>query len=135
MNREDAETYLRLLAEAELRDPLSVRAPASAGAPSVTVPIKVTRVAWALTAVGALSRETAEDVLADVGLALAVRHRPEPAGPPTVRRRIRRRTTAAPRTPDRHVPVGRTLPFHDSMVSGQLDLISFSHTARGARER
>jgi|SRR5271157_2947449 len=143
MNREDAETYLRLLAEAELRDPLSVRAPASAGAPSVTVPIKVTRVAWALTAVGALSRETAEDVLADVGLALAVRHRPEPAGPPTVRRRIRRRTTAAPLTrgtgsasagtPDRHVPVGRTLPFHDSMVSGQLDLISFSHTARGAR--
>src|SRR5271157_3840503 len=119
MNREDAETYLRLLAEAELRDPLSVRAPASAGAPSVTVPIKVTRVAW------------------------AVRHRPEPAGPPTVRRRIRRRTTAAPLTrgtgsasagtPDRHVPVGRTLPFHDSMVSGQLDLISFSHTARGAR--
>ena len=61
MNREGAETYLRLLAEAEMREVLSSRAP------------------------------------------------------------------------DRHVPVGRTLPSHDDMVSGELDLISFSHTARGAR--
>jgi hypothetical protein len=36
-------------------------------------------------------------------------------------------------TPDRHVPVGRVLPFHTDMVRGELGLMSFSHTARGAR--
>ena len=35
MNRERAETYLRLLAEAEMRDALSPRAPGSADAPAV----------------------------------------------------------------------------------------------------
>jgi len=91
MNRERAETYLRLLAEAELRDPAlalsSAGPPArSADAPFVTAPVALTRAAWALTAVGALDLRTAEGILADAELAVAARHRPDvtaasPAGP------------------------------------------------------
>src|SRR5579872_6830586 len=87
MNRERAETYLRLLAEAELRDPTLAPPPErSAVAPFVTAPFALTRAAWALTAVGALDLRTAEAILADAELAVAARHRPEvaaasPAGP------------------------------------------------------
>ena len=80
MNRERAETFLRLLAEAELRDPALRRPPASGSrdAPSVVMPATLPRAAWALTAVGALDLETAEAVLADAELALAARrHAPE----------------------------------------------------------
>lgn len=81
MNRERAETYLRLLAEAELRDPAlaSSPAPRSADAPFVTAPITLTRAAWALTAVGALDLQTAEAILADAELAVATRRLPEVA--------------------------------------------------------
>ncbi|HEV2254190.1 MAG TPA: hypothetical protein VGS06_13430, partial [Streptosporangiaceae bacterium] len=88
MNRERAETYLRLLAEAELRDAAlaSPQAPRWADAPFVTVPIPLIRAAWALTAVGALDLDTAEAILADAELAMAARCLPEtaaasPAGP------------------------------------------------------
>src|SRR5579862_8397007 len=95
MNRERAETYLRLLAEAELRDPglalpsapsSALPSARSADAPFVTAPVALTRAAWALTAVGALDLRTAEAILADAELAVAARHRPEvaiasPAGP------------------------------------------------------
>jgi hypothetical protein len=98
--------------------------------PAVTVPVKITRaVAWALTAVDALDHEIAQDVLADVELALAVRHRLE-AVPPMMHQRIRLKATAGPAAPgagpasagipDRHVPVGRPLPFHTDMASGEL---------------
>ena len=81
MNRERAEIFLRLLAEAELRDPALRRPPAirSPDAPFVVMPVALAQAAWALTAVGALDLETAEAVLADAELALAAR-RPEPAG-------------------------------------------------------
>jgi hypothetical protein len=92
MNRERAETYLRLLAEAELRDPAlaSPLAPQSADAPFLTAPITVIRAAWALTAVGALNLRTAEAILADVELAVAARRRPEAAAAPSSRRFPRR---------------------------------------------
>jgi hypothetical protein len=79
MNRERAETFLRLLAEAELREParLALPAPASSGAPLVMMSVTLTRAAWALTAVGALDPETARAILADTDLALAARRRPE----------------------------------------------------------
>ncbi len=79
MNRERAEIFLRLLAEAGLRDP-ALRRPAairSPDAPFVVMPAALAQAAWALTAVGALDLETAEAVLADAELALAAR-RPEP---------------------------------------------------------
>ncbi|MGH3284079.1 MAG: hypothetical protein ACRDPD_05245, partial [Streptosporangiaceae bacterium] len=76
MNRERAETYLRLLTEAELRDPaLAPPAPRSADAPFVTTPITLIRAAWALTAVGALDLQTAEAILGDAELAVAARRR------------------------------------------------------------
>jgi hypothetical protein len=79
MNRERAETFLRLLVEAELRGPaLPALPPPPPATPFVMKSVALTRAAWALTAVGALDPGTAEAVLADAELALAARHRPEP---------------------------------------------------------
>ena len=38
-----------------------------------------------------------------------------------------------PDGPDRYVPVGRMILFHDELISGELDLMSYAHTAAGAR--
>jgi hypothetical protein len=161
MNREGAETYLRLLAEDELRDPALPRSPASGGAPLVTMSVALSRAAWTLTAIGALDPEIAEAILADADLALAARQRPEPPQPTllalagqatpsgsprrfsgarlTVRPRQRtpRAGAAAPAEPaggpDRYVPVGLMILFHDETISGELDLMSYAHTASGAR--
>src|ERR1700683_2512855 len=78
MNREGAETYLRLLGEAELREPLApeVRQPWS-GARSGGM-AKMMAVATALTAVGAIDVETAEEILADFDLAVNVRRAGRP---------------------------------------------------------
>ena len=35
--------------------------------------------------------------------------------------------------PDRYVPVGQMILFHDELISGELDLMSYAHTAAGAR--
>jgi len=165
MNRERAETYLRLLAEATLRDP--ALAPRSADAPLVTAPIVLTRAAWALTAVGALDLQTAEAILADAELAAATRHLPDVAVRSSVGPRLGPRRfasgrpqarmsqlmpsvptsapapapapgdTAAPERPpdgpDRYVPVGQMILFHDELISGELDLMAYAHTAAGAR--
>ena len=163
MNRERAETYLRLLAEAALRDP--ALAPRSADAPFVTAPIVLTRAAWALTAVGALDLRTAEAILADAELAVATRHRPDEAVRSSVGPRLGPRRfaggrplarmshlmpswpapapapapadTASPERPadgpDRYVPVGQMILFHDELISGELDLMAYAHTAAGAR--
>jgi hypothetical protein len=171
MNRERAETYLRLLAETELRDPARSLAGTQPGdAPFVVMPVALTRAAWALTAVGALDLETADGILADVELALAARIRSEPpeagvlssgnpawtaglTGPrPGPRRFARARPLvrmsklmpggptpgpapagASPHGPDRYVPVGLMILFHDELISGELDLMSYAHTAAGAR--
>jgi hypothetical protein len=169
MNRERAETYLRLLAEAELRDPALALSSApssalppvrSADAPFVTAPVALTRAAWALTAVGALDLRTAEAILADAELAVAARHRPEvaaasPAGPRLGPRRfaggraLARMShlmpsvpalapapaggSAPPDGPDRYVPVGQMVLFHDEVISGELDLMAYAHTPAGAR--
>jgi hypothetical protein len=175
MNRERAETYLRLLAEAELRDPAlaSPPAPRSADAPFVTASITLTRAAWALTAVGALDLQTAEAILADAELAVATRRLPEVAVRSSVDPRLGPRRFAGgrplarmshlmpsvpapapapasspadtvppegppdgpapPDGPDRYVPVGQMILFHDELISGELDLMSYAHTAAGAR--
>src|SRR5580704_14819277 len=98
MNRERAETYLRLLAEAELRDP-ALASPRAADAPFLTAPITLTRAAWALTAVGALDLQSAEAILADAELAVAARHRPEAAA----------RSSVGPRLGPRRFAGGRPL--------------------------
>ena len=76
MNREGAETFLRVLAEAELRGPMAPARPQPwAGLGKITA--RLASVAQALTAVHALDYETAEDILAGFDLAVSVRQRPD----------------------------------------------------------
>jgi hypothetical protein len=161
MNRERAETFLRLLAEAEIRAPQTRQPPArrSPDAPLITLPVKVARVTWALVAVGALEGGTAETILADVEMAVAARMLPEhgpsltdpvwPSGPvpqrfPLLRPRVYRGKPArapAPAAaaagsagaPGRYVPLGQMILFHDQAISGEVDLMSYAHTVTGAR--
>ena len=173
MNREGAETFLRLLAEAELRGPtLLPPAPRSPDAPvalssATQLSAGLWRAAWALIAVGALDAETAGGILDDTDFAVATRYRREPpeagviggagsawaarpAGSPRFatarpmgwfgRRAVSRpaaRPSRPPRAevagPDRYVPVGLMILFHDQTISGELDLMSYAHTASGAR--
>ena len=79
MNREGAETFLRLAAEAELRGQLAPAAPPWAGSVGAGR-IKVMVVGRALTAVGALDGGTVESILADLDLAVGVR---QISGPPS----------------------------------------------------
>ena len=161
MNRERAETFLRLLAEAELRDPAVAKPPPGrlADAPFL-MPVALPKAAWALTAVGAVDQETAQGILFDTELALAARQRPEPdatsfaltgaSGPglgprrwarASLLTRVRRQTPPAgssapgePRDgPNRYVPLGQMILFHDETLSGEVNLMSYAHTASGAR--
>jgi hypothetical protein len=162
VDSERAEAHLRLVAEAELRRAAPARV---AGAFVVTGEerpmARVTRVAHALTSVGALDTGTAEAILADLELAVSVRQpasRQVPIGvqPPVARRRLARMMQAASRypppgftgvspkppappapaaepSPDRVVPVGMMIPVRDDDVRGELYLLAFSQTASGAR--
>jgi hypothetical protein len=153
MNRERAETFLRLLAEAKMRDQLATDPPSGRDGPGAGR-AKVSAVGQALAAVGVLDHETVADVLADFDLAVNVRrlHGPDPApigpraGPgwalpaPSA---VRPAGTAGgtpllPHDPDqlaanRFVPIGQSVPFHEGDLSGELYLMSFADTAAGAR--
>ena len=80
MNREGAETFLRLLAEAEMRDQLVPDPPLWAGAPG-SGRVKVNVVGQALIAVRALDEQTVRDVLADFDLAVSLRRLHAALGP------------------------------------------------------
>jgi len=83
MNREGAETYLRLLAGAKMRGALAHVADRPRRSPPGGGRMGIMLVAEALTAVGALGTETVDDILADFDLALGVRqlHDQPGAGP------------------------------------------------------
>jgi len=156
MNREGAETFLRLLAEAQMRDQLAPDPPPWAGEPGAGQ-VKLHVVGQALTAVQAIDRETVEDVLADYDLAVSLRRLHDPgAGPaphpaPTGFRGPRParggRGTGSPGSAagpppvhdpddgaaDRFAPIGLTVPFHEGGLSGELYLMSFAQTGAGAR--
>jgi hypothetical protein len=95
MNREGAETFLRLLAETAMRDQLAPDPPAWAGGPGAGR-VRVNAVGQALTAVGALDGATVEDVLADFDLAVSLRrlHGPDRTEPRRARRTIRAASAA-----------------------------------------
>jgi hypothetical protein len=162
MNREGAETYLRLMAEAELRGPMvPARRQPWAGPGGSTA--RLTAVAQALIAVRAVDPEIAADILADFDLAVSVRQRadrpasgrvgapvPRPGRlmftpPEMLARRGRLAALTAreaarspqpgsePHGPDRLVPVGLTVPYRDEDLSGEMLLMAFAHTAAGAR--
>jgi hypothetical protein len=120
MDRERAEAHLRMLAEDEMRHAIL---PDRWG-------IRVSRVAQALTAVGALDDETAKRILDEVELARALRH-PDP----TFRRHLSRAGAAslmphpAPRrraAAGRVVPIGQLVPVHAEDVSGEICLLSYA---------
>ena len=157
MDREGAETYLRLLAEAAMRGSL---APAAARSPNAST---IMVVGHALTSVGALDPVTAEEILTDFRLAVTVRHlHSEPGqgvgqvvtaaqwlaqGRPVLRGKPRPAPSPGEGAPgdgtpgdgaggdraDRFVPVGMTVPFLAGAVSGELCLMSFAQTGTGAR--
>ena len=120
MDRERAEAHLRMLAEDEMRH---------VALPSRTA-IRVSRVAQALTTVGALDDETAKRILDEVGLGRALRH-PDPV----IRRHLPTAGTASPlpyRAPrpraadGRVVPVGQLIPVRAGDVSGEIYLLSYA---------
>jgi hypothetical protein len=154
MNRERAETFLRLLAEAGIRE-AGAAAPVSRGAWSDSPAAgfaRLGRVAQALTAVHALDVATGQDILADFVIAVGVRQHSDPgalllARPGLAAGRVRARAwparpgSASPepaeppgRTgPDRFLPLGVTAPFRDGNISGELNLLSYAQTGAGAR--
>jgi hypothetical protein len=161
MDRERAETYLRQLAEAELRR--ARRLPA-ARIPGQRNTARLALVAQALVAVGAVDAGTADQIRADLEAAVAVRQpgqenqaRPGQRGlPPDARMRLARlmhrpsgragtaalpvsglstgHTWPAPhRTSWRVVPVGQVIPIRDDDVRRELLLVAYLQSADGAR--
>jgi hypothetical protein len=150
MDREGAETYLRLLAEAAMRGSLT-----PATAPRAPNASTIMAAGHALTAVGALDPVTAEEILTDFRLAVTVRQlHHEPAGQgvtaagwltqsqAVLRPRQAPARSPGPGTPGedadhdqagRFVPVGLTVPFRAGAVRGELCLMSFAQTGSGAR--
>jgi len=158
VNRDRAERHLRLAAEAGLRRARALSDDGGPGAQAVfsECVLRLNGVAMALTAVGALDVDAADDIMVQFQAALAVRRRlqPQTAGP-LLRRGRRARVMAAagagatagpgapaepepaepepPAKPWRLWPVGRMLPFRDEFVAGELYVLALLVTARRAQ--
>jgi hypothetical protein len=161
MDRERAETYLRQLAEAELR---ARTWPASLIAGRGQDPGRLALVEPALVAAGAIDAGTADQIRADLDLAVAVRQpgqenqaSPGQGGlPPDARKQqarlmhnpSRRAGTvtsyfpglaaayprpARHRAPWRVVPVGQVIPIRDRDGRHELLLVAYLQSADGAR--
>ena len=161
MDRERAETYLRQLAEAELR---RARTLPAARIPGRRNTARLALVAQALVAVGAVDAGTADQIRADLEVAVAVRQpgqenqaSPGQRGlPPDARKRLARLmhspsgragTVALPvsglstgdtrpaphRASWRVVPAGQVIPIRDDDVRRELLLVAYLHSADGAR--
>ena len=161
MNRERAETYLRQLAEAELRRARTLPA-ARIRARQDTA--RLALVAQALVAVGAVDAGTADQIRAELELAVAVRQpgqenqgSPGQGGlPPDARKRLARLMRSPPgraatvalhasglstgytrpaphRASWRVVPVGQVIQIRDDDVRRELLLVAYLQSADGAR--
>jgi hypothetical protein len=135
MDRGRAETHLRQLAEAELR---------RAAAPGVRgrgYPGRLSLVAQALVAVGAVDVGTADEIQADLDLALAARLASAGAAPQQLAGLIGVRppravttTFTAPRQPSwRVVPAGQVIRIRDDQIRGELGLLAYLQTGHGGR--
>jgi hypothetical protein len=133
MDRGRAEAHLRQLAEAELR-----RATAP-GARRLGHSGRLSLVAQALIAVGAVDVGTADEVQAELDLALAVRQPGEgsatPQRPSWVRPRRDVTGTFGGSRPAswRVVPVGQVIRIRDDEIRGDLGLLAYLQTAHGGR--
>ena len=123
MDRERAETYLRLLAEAELRRATTMAARSS---PGRWHSARLALAAQALSAVGAVGADVADQIQADVRLAVAVRHRLPAPGPDRIRLTSRR-------TSWRIVPVGQVIEFRDGDLRREVLVMAYVQSADGAR--
>jgi hypothetical protein len=130
MDRERAETYLRLLAETELR-----RATARPGDRAVVAGCitRVMRVVRVLTVVGALGDELAGQVLDDFELDLGTRGVRSPGQYGRTLRSLvwSLQPGQPPNAPDRGVPVGQVIPLHGE-EAGDVTLLSYAQTEAGA---
>jgi hypothetical protein len=131
MDRERAETFLRLLVEAELRRLTEQPGDLAVQAGCIT---RVIRVARVLTAVRALGDDVAGQVLDDFELALD-RWRAWPPG--RYGRGLRWLMRSAPprrspAAPDHAVAVGKVIPVHGEQVSGEVTVLSYAQTESGA---
>ncbi|HLK79478.1 MAG TPA: hypothetical protein VKU77_38245 [Streptosporangiaceae bacterium] len=125
MDRERAETHLRRLAEAELRRVMAMPAGSIRGR---WYSANLVLVAQALTAVGAVGADVADALQADVGLAVAARHRLP------VRRPAPEHIQSPPkRTWWRVVPVGQVVTIRDGEHRRDLLLVAYVQSAAGAR--
>jgi hypothetical protein len=125
MNRERAESYLRQLAEAELRRVMKMPV---GSIPGRWYSARLALVAQALTAVGAVGADVADEIQADVGLAVAARHRLSARGPGPGRTR-----PAPQRASWRVVPVGQVIKIRDDDLRRDLLLLAYVQSAGGAR--
>ena len=133
MNRERAETDLRLLAEAELRRAMKMPVGSISGRWNSAVLVLV---AQALSAAGAVGADVADKIQADVGLAIAVRLDLGIAA----RRRLfapclgpRRTRPASQRASWRVVPVGQVIKIPNDDLRRDLLLVAYVQSAAGAR--
>ena len=131
MDRERAETFLRLLVEAELRRVTARSEDRAAHAGGIA---RVIRVARALTAVGALGDEDVGRVLDDFELALVRRRMGTPAQYGRDLRWLMRSSSPRqpPAVPDHAVPGGQVIPVRGDEVSGEVTLLSYAQTESGA---
>jgi hypothetical protein len=126
VDRERAETYLRLLAEAELRCATTI---AADNDPGWWRSVRLELAAEALSAVGAVGADVADAIMADVGLAVAGRYRLSMAGPGW-------RLPAPlppPRASCRVVPVGQVIKIRHDDLRGELLVVAYAQSAGGAR--
>jgi hypothetical protein len=133
MDREQAETYLRWLAEAELR--------------GSTRSVRFSEAVRALTAVGAVDAELADAIGYDLELARRARQQAPQSGlsrfspapvsmmPAQVRRMIRHRAQAAQASPAPGivVPAGLRVPVRYGDVCTEIFLLAYLRSASGAR--
>ena len=125
MDRERAETHLRLLAEAELRRAMKMP---MGSLPGRWHPARLALVAQALTAVGAVGAEVANEIQADVGLAVAARRQLVARGPGPGRIR-----PAPRRALWRAVPAGQVIKVRDGGVRREVLVVAYVQSAGGAR--
>ncbi len=131
MDRERAETFLRLLVEAELRRLAEQPGDLAVQAGCIT---RVIQVARALIAVRALGDEVAGQVLDDFELALDRWQAWLPGRYGRDLRWLMQSTPprGSPAAPDLAVAVGQVIPVHDERVSGEVTVLSYAQTESGA---
>ena len=131
MDRERAETFLRLLVEAELRRLAEQPGDLAVKAACIT---RVIQVARALITVRALGDEVAGQVLDDFEQALGRWQGWPPGRAGRDLRSLTRSTPSrgSPPGPDLAVAVGQVIPVRDEQVSGEATVLSYAQTESGA---